>query len=179
MLSLIEKSINCYIQYINNLSYGIQPGNYEILYKSILLLKNNITDAKYIEYFNNNLVCRTTVKLVEQLTNLDVISWAVAEEDTLPESPNFLTTSAPYAGKYKITTPSVIGYNFLYITAPKHKNIRIYDEMNDLLFDSSYINNEFVYSGNVITQKGRTNAVYRKNNVFNTLNPIIYYITLY
>lgn len=57
MDKLKEKIINCYKQYLTNLTYGITTQDYKLLYGAILLAKNNINDQKYIEYFINNLNC--------------------------------------------------------------------------------------------------------------------------
>lgn len=57
MDNLLEKSYNCYMRYLNNLNKGNIEQDYHVLYDSILCLKANITDTKYIEYFTNNLNC--------------------------------------------------------------------------------------------------------------------------
>jgi hypothetical protein len=64
MVSLKEKVVNCYKQYLTNLIYGIHGRDYKLLYAAILLLRNNIDNPKYIEFLNNNLTCPTTIKLV-------------------------------------------------------------------------------------------------------------------
>jgi hypothetical protein len=63
MHNLIEQVVNCYIKYLNNLSYGITTQDYKLLYGAILALKNNIKDEKYLEYFKNNLCCPITLRL--------------------------------------------------------------------------------------------------------------------
>lgn len=63
MRSLKEKIVNCYTQYLTKLNYGIINQDYKILYGAILLVKNNITTKKYVEFFSNNLICPINIRL--------------------------------------------------------------------------------------------------------------------
>lgn len=73
-----------------------------------------------------------------------------------------------------------MGYNFLYITAPVNRGVKIYDEMSDLVFNSAGSGSyEFGSVGEIVTGNHRTNIVYRKNNVYNTYNSVTYYITIF
>lgn len=56
MASLLNKSYNSYIYFLDNLNNGNTNYEYELLYQAILCLKNNITDKKYVEYFESNLL---------------------------------------------------------------------------------------------------------------------------
>lgn len=55
MDNLLTKSYNSYLKLLTNMNYGKTEENYCLLYDSILCLKNNITDTKYIQYFINNI----------------------------------------------------------------------------------------------------------------------------
>lgn len=58
MDSLLTKTFNCYMTFLNRLSKGSTDQNYSTLYDAILVcLKNGITERQYIEYFTNNLNC--------------------------------------------------------------------------------------------------------------------------
>ena len=57
MVNLLLKSYNCYISYLDNLNFGRTDQNYNLLYDSVILLKSNINNPKFIEYFINNLSC--------------------------------------------------------------------------------------------------------------------------
>lgn len=57
MDNLLEKTYNCYISYLNNLNFGKTEQNYSLIYGAILVLKYNITDARTVQYFENNLHC--------------------------------------------------------------------------------------------------------------------------
>lgn len=182
MASLSEKVANCYKYYLTRLSYGITNQDYCLLYWAILTLKNNITDNKYIQYFYNNLVCPTSggISFPQNDETFDVISWTLNPSDTLSPDFVYISTRASIAGTYIIRTTSTIGYNFLYITVPVSRNVKIYDEMSDLIFDSSGTGSyEFEYVGEIITGNNRSNAVYRKSNVYNTYNPVTYYVKIF
>lgn len=57
MDKLLTKSFNCYMAFLTRLNKGNTSQDYCILYDSILCLKHNITEKKYLEYFTNNLNC--------------------------------------------------------------------------------------------------------------------------
>lgn len=180
MRSLKEKIVNCYKQYLTRLTYGIVNQDYCLLYGAVLTVKNNITDNKFIQYFENNLICSKTISLADIDTLSNVISWTISSSSVIPNSANFTDIAAPTAGSYTLTTTRVIGYNFLYISAPEHRNVKFYNELNALVFDSrdpgTY---DFSYVGTIVTGDGSTNKVYKKDDVFNTFNPVTYYINLY
>lgn len=175
---LKEKIVNCYKQYLTKLNCGIIGQNYCLLYKAILSVKNNISDKKYVEFFENNLNCPITIKLTAMDKIPNVISWV--EATVLSNDTVFTEISAPTAGNYTILTNKVPGYNFLYITAPSDRNVRIYDDFNDIVFDSKAAGTyQFSYVGNLTTSNGSINKIYRKNNVYNSNVQVPYYINLY
>jgi hypothetical protein len=57
MANILEKAYNCYIRYLSNLEYGKTDQDYKLLYGATLLLKNKITDEKFIQCFDNRLIC--------------------------------------------------------------------------------------------------------------------------
>lgn len=64
MDNLFNSTYNCYIFFLNNLNYGRINQDYSILYDSILCLKENIIDAQYVEYFENNLTCTILYQII-------------------------------------------------------------------------------------------------------------------
>lgn len=181
MVKLLEKVLNCYKAHLTNLTYGITNRNYSLLYGAVLLLKNNITEDRFVEYFYNNLTCTGNIVLPQTEEELDLISWTINSSDVVLENFVFTSFSAPTVGTYSITTNSVVGYNFLYITAPENRGVKIYDSLTELVFDSSVPSENYEFSevGEIIVSNNKTNKVYRKNNVYNSYNPVTYYIKIY
>lgn len=180
MLSLLEKVINCYKYYLTRLTYGITNQDYSMLYGATLLLKNNITDEKYIEFFSNNLSCTGDIVLTELETTYDILSWTLNASPVLLDSFIFNSSQIPTIGTYSITTSSTFGYNFLYLTVPSDKAIQIYDSLNDIVYDSEIPGSyEFSYVGDLLMSNNKENKVLRKNNVFNSHNLVTYYIKIY
>lgn len=54
---LVAQCYACYIKLMYQLMWGRFSLDYDILYDALLALNNNITDAKYIEFFKSNLNC--------------------------------------------------------------------------------------------------------------------------
>ena len=180
MVNLLEKVVNCYKYYLTRLTYGITNQDYGLLYGAVLLLKNNITDDKYVEFFSNNLSCAGDIVLSETETTTDLLSWTLNASPVLLDSFVFYSSQVPTIGTYSITTTVTSGYNFLYITVPGDKAIQIYDSLSDLVYDSEIAGSyEFAYVGDLLMSNNKTNSVLRKLNVFNTYNPVTYYIKIY
>lgn len=181
MTNLEEKVVNCYKYYLTRLTYGITNQNYCMLYGAILAIKNNITDTKYTQYFYNNLNCPNMgVTFPTKSTSYDVFSWTLSPSSTVQSNFVWNNIRIGTGGTFTLRTPSTMGYNFLYITAPVNRGIKIYDEMSDLVFNSTGSGSyEFAAVGEIVTGNHRTNIVYRKNNVYNTYNSVTYYITIF
>lgn len=180
MLSLLEKVVNCYKYYLTRLTYGITNQDYNLLYGATLLLKNNITDTKYIEFFNNNLSCQGNIVLLEPEITTDLLAWTLNTSTVVQENFIFNSFPVPIIGTYSITTSSVFEYNFLYLSVPSNKAIQIYDSLSDLVYDSEVAGAyEFSYVGDLLMSNNKENKVLRKNNVFNSHNLVTYYIKIY
>ena len=178
MLKLSEKVVNCYKNYLTKLNYGITEQDYSLLYGAVLMLKTGVTDKKYKEFFYNNLLCTSTIVLdpIEDR----MITWTINSNANLVQSFVWTEFSSIYAKTYPIETNELAGYNYFYVTVPEAFNVKIYDEMSNLVFDSAVAGNwQFTYKGTIKTSKGNTNKVYRKINVFNTIHPVKFYIKLY
>ena len=68
----------------------------------------------------------------------------------------------------------------MYISFPEKAKFTIYDELNNILYDSMITSvYEFETSGMIETSVGNVNMVYRKKNVFNTTRPVIFTIKFY
>ena len=77
MPSFLEKAVNCYISYLTNLNYGITDQKYCILYDSWILLKNNITDRRLVDYYSSHLNCPIKIKLELSMDVKNLITWAI------------------------------------------------------------------------------------------------------
>jgi len=180
MVKLIQKVANCYQYYLNRLSYGITSQDYDLLYDAILFLKSGLIDAGFEEFFENNLNCVGDIVLPQTDTISNMIAWAFNSTGTVNPSTVFISSPIPDFGTFSITTNSVTGYNYLYIAVPQNKNTQIYDEMTSLMFDSTVAGSyDFTYIGNLTMSNESINSIYRKNDVFNTYNPITYYVKIF
>ena len=178
MVSLYEKIISCYKKYLLNLTYGITDQDYCDLYGAVLLTKNDIEDKKYVECFKAKLMCKKTITLIPAENR--VISWTLSSNPYVTSSFSWTEILAPQLKVYEIETPALVGYNFIYITIPDGSKAKIYDELNNLLLDTGISGSwEFSNKGTITTSKQNTNIVFRKNNVFNTIHPVKFYIKLY
>lgn len=90
MTSLLEKIVNAYKIFLNNLNYGNTKQDYCFLYDAILAVKNNITDEeKYIQYFYNNMDPTITILLEESGEGIDTI-WVPSIGPALVQAGTFL-----------------------------------------------------------------------------------------
>lgn len=176
---LLEKAINCYINYLNYLTYGINNQNYNILYNAWILLKMGIDEKKLNDYFKSHLLCPTVLKLNITSEMNRLITWTLNSSETLLNDFIWNDITITTLKTYSLNTESTIGYNYLYLSIPQDLNALIYDEMNNLLYDTSSPNLNFDLVGTTTTSKEQTNLVYRKHNMFNTFNPITFNIKLY
>lgn len=185
MNELLEKAYNCYIRYLNKLNYGTVTQNYCLLYDSILYIANDINDEQFYQYFVNNLNCKGAGSSFElDITdNMDrLILWTLNSSDTVLGTFTWNTVPAPQSGNYSFVTNSVSGYNWLYLSVPQDVNLLIYNELNIQLYDSNIAAGNpsqlFTLVGTMTTVNGHTNNVYRKNDVFNSLNSVLFKITI-
>ena len=181
MVNLMGKVVNCYQTFLTYLTYGITNQNYELLYDANLLLRNEITDEKFRQYFYNNLKCSSNINLNESVTvNNKVISWTLNDSDILTNLFNWSEVNVTAAQTYNINSGSTTGYYYMYLSVPKDTRILIYDELGNLLFDASDSNtDEFEPCGMIQTSYGNINTVYKKKNMFNAKNPIVFTIKIY
>ena len=181
MDKLLEKAINCFSSYLTRLNCGMTQQNYELLYGAVLLLKNNINDTKYIQYFYNNLICSSAIKLTITDAMNRVIGFELSTSEVILPEFVWSETNTPTLGTYTIITDSVPGYNFLYFSIPPGVNVIIYDALGNVLFNSSIPSGgyEFELVGTKETSKGQNNVVYKKKNVYNSTNPIPFTINLF
>lgn len=182
MVNLLGKVVNCFSTYLNYLSYGITNQDYDLLYDANLVLRNNITEEKYRQYFYNNLRCSNNINIVESSSVSDKkISWILSEDESLNGS--FIWTEMDIISglkTYTINTSVQSGYKFMYISVPENAKFTLYDELNNILFDSLVISNyEFEVTGSIQTSSGNLNTAFRKKNMFNTTRPIIFTLKFY
>ena len=179
MHNLLEKFVNCFGHYIDKLSYGIEVKDYHLLYKTALLIKSNINNPKYNQYYYNNLKCPIKIKLTMPESKDRMISFAISELPSMNNSFIWTEIDTPSLKTYDITNPSQPGYNFIYISIPTDLNFIIFDALSNVLFNSAIPGNyEFNFIGSITTSKGKINSVYRKKNMYNTHNPVTFQIKL-
>ena len=165
MFNLKEKVVNCYLQFLTQLNYGIVR-DYNLLYAAVLYLKNDIDESRYEQYLYNNLNCNKEITLTETSTTHMIIGNTLNSSSTLLETFEWNELSILNTGLYTITTTPKSGFNYLYISVPTGLTPVIYDSMGDNITSS------FNYVGEVITSLGKKNDVYKKDNVFNSSNSI-------
>jgi hypothetical protein len=181
MLKLLEKAYNCYMSLLFNMNYGKTDTDYCVLYDSVLALDNNITEPKYVQYFENNLLCQTKYPLNITTAMEREIAWFL--------SPNSTNTSfiwnpkeTPTLSTYYVSISPKSGFNYLYFSIPQDVNFIIYNTLDMVLYNSSLIDSAdqlFILVGTTTTSKGATNNVYRKKDVYATSTPTNYKISLF
>lgn len=174
MVNLLSKVVNCYQSYINYLNYGITNQNYEMLYNANLVLRNNITEEKFRQYFYNNLGCDSTITIQESSTvNNKRIYWTINSSPTLNENFTWNEIIVTENKTYNIITNSVVGFNYIYIATPQEDNFILLDEMNNILYDSASSGHfEYESSGMIETSQGNINIAYKKKNIYNSNNQV-------
>jgi len=63
MNSLLEKTYNSYLHFLSLVNNGRTDQDYAIIYNALLLIKNNISDKKFIQYYESNLLEPITYSL--------------------------------------------------------------------------------------------------------------------
>ena len=182
MVNLLGKVVNCFSTYLDYLTYGVTNQDYNLLYEANLVLRNNITEEKYRQYYYNNLRCSSKIQIDESSTVSDIkLSWVLSENESINNTFSWNEIDIINNTKtYTINTPVQSGYKFMYISFPEKAKFTIYDELNNILYDSMITSvYEFETSGMIETSVGNVNMVYRKKNVFNTTRPVIFTIKFY
>ena len=182
MINLLQKAYNCYITYLDGLNYGRYSQNYCLLYDSILCLKNVITDEKYIQYFDNNLLCpeRFTLNITEQMER--IIAWDLSTSYT---SNSFVWNDliAPMLATYTFNTDAEVGLHFIYLAIPQDVNFIVYNSLGFILHDSTKPQTDpgqnFQLYGTAIMSNGSTNNVWRKNDPFDSGREIEFKIKIF
>lgn len=181
MINLIDKVVNCYLAYLKRLNYGDARKPSSLLYNAILYLKSGIDNDQYTEYFYNNLKCPKTITLTDNLAIYRTIAWALSSSEELLTSFTFTETDTPTLRSYTLTTTSLVGFNYIYISVPQDVEFIITDVLGNTLFNSTIApaGQSFSLAGTTTTSEGLTNSVYKSNDVFNTYNPVTYIVTLF
>jgi hypothetical protein len=178
---LLEKAYNCYIVYLDNLNYGKVSQNYCLLYDAILTISNNIEDKKYIQYFENNLNCSDLFPLNITADVNRKILWTLNNSSTVLSSFVWNEIPVPKNGLFSFTTNSLPGFNYLYISIPQSTQIIILNELNMQIYDSlssSSSTNQLFELVGTQTVGGTANNVYKKKNVYNTFNGVLFKVQI-
>lgn len=180
---LLEKAYNCYIAYLDNLNYGKVTQNYCLLYDAILMIANDITDQQYVEYFESNLDCnrRYVLNITDDMGRQ--ILWTLNDSEVVLGNFNWTTIDAPINTTYQFTTNSLGGFNYVYISVPQTVNMLIFNELNvqiqDSLAPGTNPNQLFTLVGTMTLENGNTNNVWKKKDVYNTINPVLFKVKIY
>lgn len=180
--TLLQKAYNCYLVFLDNLNYGKVNQNYCLVYDAILLIANNIEDKQYIQYFENNLECGSLYTLNITTDMNRKILWTLSSSSTPLDNFVWNEIAANKNATYQFTTNSLPGFNYLYIATPQDKSVIIYNELNMPVFDSSAApngNNQLFELVGTKTVGNNTNNIYKKKNVYNTFNPVLFKVQIY
>lgn len=179
---LLQKAYDCYLIYLDNLNYGRVNQNDCLVYDAILAIANNITDKQFIQYFEENLLCGNLYPLTLTDDMDRFILWVLDPSETLLSNFVWNEIPAPTNTVYPFTTNSLYGFNYLYVSVPQNVNFTIENELNITIYDSSLpaeaTNQLFALAGTMTLDNGTVNNVYRKTNVYNTHNPILFKVRL-
>ena len=63
MNNLLEKTYNSYLHFLSLVNNGRTDQDYATIYNALLIIKNNITDKKFIQYYESNLLEPVTYPL--------------------------------------------------------------------------------------------------------------------
>jgi len=168
---LLEGAYNCYIRFLNNLTYGRTNQKYDILYDAVLALKENITDPQFVQYFENNLNCPKlhAINITDEMAR--IFAWDLNSNDTAT-SFTWHEFNTPTLKDYNFTTNTKYGLNFLYIAVPSGVNFVIYDKLGSKLHDSTIeedaIGQQFEFISTTQMSNGAINNVWKKINPFST-----------
>ena len=180
---LLEKAYNCFIVYLDRLNYGRTNQNYCLLYDAILTLANDITDKQFVEYFEANLDCGTRYELQITEDMERKILWTLNSSEIVLDTFVWNEIPVPEDGTFQFTTNSLGGFNYLYISIPQGVNSYFFNELNMQIFDSlaapTAPNQIFHLVGTMTLENGSVNNVYRKDDVYNTYNPVLFKVKIY
>lgn len=166
MVNLKNKVVNCYDHFLNNLVRGNSEQKYCMLKNAIHYLKEKdyLENRLFDEYFYNNLFCSGSINLIETETTHMTIGYAVSDSPTFKDNFNWKEFPVKKGQTYTFSNYFVDGYNYLYINIPLKSSFQIYDALGRNLTD------EFEYKGySVVTSENKTNRVFRKKDVYNTM----------
>jgi hypothetical protein len=180
---LLNKAYNCYIKFLNNVNYGRFSQEYCLLYDAILSLKENISDIKYVQYFENNLLCPNLYQLNISQEMVKLFAWDLNPSD-IATSFVWNETIVNNLGDYNFTTNTQYGLNFLYIAIPPGVNFIIYDVLGNILHNSTLPEGgpqqEFTMIGTSRMSSGVMNVTWKKINPFSTTTyPVDFKIRLF
>ena len=181
--TLLSKTYNCYIKYLNNINYGRFQQDYCLLYDAILSLKENIIDKQFVQYFESNLFCPelTTINISQEMAK--IFAWDLNVSD-VATSFSWKETAVTQLGDFNFTTNTQYGLNFLYIAIPPGVNFIIYDVLGNILHNSTLPEGtpqqEFTMVGSSRMSTGVMNVTWKKINPFSTTTyPVQFKIKLF
>lgn len=105
----------------------------------------------------------------------NTISWKIDSSKYLINDNTWSDIPIIKKSDYYITTNSVDGFNFLYITLPKKLRFSIYNKLNFMLYDSALEDNQLFLK----IHENDYFLTLRKRDVYNTHNPVTFKITIY
>lgn len=183
MNELLQRAYNCYLVYLDNLNYGKVDQNYCLVYDAILTIANNIEEEQYREYFIANLLCGERYPLTIT-TDMDrQLAWTLNESETVTNMFDWHYLGTPSNTTYFINTNALVGFNFFHLSIPQGTNFMVQNELNIVLYDSSLpasgVNQIFSLTGTMTMPNGYTNNTFKKDDVYNTTNSVLFKVTLY
>jgi hypothetical protein len=182
MNELLEKAYNCYLVYLDNLNYGNVTQNDCLLYDAILTIANNIQEEQYIQYFVANLFCGNKYPLTITSDMNRLIAWTLNESETVSNTFDWHLINAPTNVTYPIQTNSEVGFRYFYLSIPQGSNFTVTNELNMQLYDSALpkenLNQIFTFVGTATMENGQVNNIYRKDDVYNATNSVLFKVGL-
>lgn len=184
MNELLNRAYNCYLVYLDNLNYGKVDQNYCLLYDAVLTIANNIDEEKYMQYFVANLLCASPYNNLEITDDMDrIMAWTLNSSETVTNEFDWHEISTPTNKTYPINTNTEVGFRFFYLSVPQGTNFIVTNELNMQLYDSALPADNpsqiFSLMGTVTMDNGQTNNVYRKDDVYNASNSVLFNVKLY
>lgn len=183
MNELLQKAYDCYLVYLDNLNYGNVTQNDCLLYDAILAIANDITEEQYLQYFVANLFCGGKYPLTITSDMDRLIAWTLNESETVQPDFDWHSLGAPTNTTYPIHTNTEVGFRFFYLSVPQGVNILVTNELDMTLYDSALPvdaqNQLFSLVGTMTMENGQTNNVFRKDDVFNATNSVLFNVKLY
>lgn len=103
------------------------------------------------------------------------IYWTLNSSEQVAGGEKWSNVDISNRSDYYITSPTVYGFNFLFLMIPNNKSCQVYNMINLLLFDSRLpSNNQLFEKINEINGY----SVFKKKDVYNTYNPVTFKIKL-